>query len=91
MNEYTVGLRELKANLNKYMRRVKAGEKIAITERGKPIGWIVPVGDSPEQKIQVMLEARLVHWSGKKLQPYQATVINQSDKLISDIVSELRE
>jgi len=91
MNEYTVGLRELKTNLNKYMRRVKAGEKIAITESGKPIGWLVPAGDSLEQKIQAMLAAGMVNWSGKKLQPYQPTALNQSNQLISDIVSELRE
>ncbi|WP_374687443.1 type II toxin-antitoxin system Phd/YefM family antitoxin [Promineifilum sp.] len=39
-----VGIRELKSGLSEYLRRVKAGETIVITERGRPIGRIVPEG-----------------------------------------------
>ena len=38
----TVGIRELRADLSKIVKRVKAGEEIVITERGKPIAKIVP-------------------------------------------------
>ena len=33
---------ELKAMLSKYLARVKAGEEVIVTERGKPIAKIVP-------------------------------------------------
>jgi prevent-host-death family protein len=42
MNVSVVGVRELKAQLSEYLRRVKAGETVIITERGRPIGGIVP-------------------------------------------------
>ena len=31
----TVGIRELKRNLSKYLRSVKDGEKVVVTETGK--------------------------------------------------------
>lgn len=34
---------ELKATLSKYLARVKAGEEVVVTERGKPIAKIVPL------------------------------------------------
>lgn len=44
MSEVTVGVRELKAQLSAYLRQVKAGQTIVITERGTPIGRITPAG-----------------------------------------------
>lgn len=35
---------KLKAGLSEYLARVKAGEEVIVTERGKPIAKIVPLG-----------------------------------------------
>ena len=40
----TAAVAELKAKLSRYLRRVKAGEDIVVTERGAPIARIVPAG-----------------------------------------------
>jgi prevent-host-death family protein len=42
-----VGIRELKQNASSVMRRVAAGEIIEVTERGKPLGRIVPIDMDP--------------------------------------------
>lgn len=34
---------KLKASLSEYLARVKAGEEVLVTERGKPIAKIVPI------------------------------------------------
>ena len=39
----TAAVSELKALLSKYLSRVKAGEEVMITDRGKPIAKIVPI------------------------------------------------
>lgn len=39
----TVGIKELKNRLSYYLREIKKGETIAITEREKVIATIVPV------------------------------------------------
>lgn len=41
----TVGVRELRQNLSKYLRRVKQGEPLTVTERGHVVARLVPSGD----------------------------------------------
>ena len=38
----TAGVAELKAKLSGYLERVKAGEEIIVTERGKAIARVIP-------------------------------------------------
>ncbi len=38
----TAGIRELKDNLSRYIRRVEAGERIAITAHGRVVAELVP-------------------------------------------------
>ncbi len=38
----TAGVAELKAKLSDYLKRVKAGEEVIVTERGKAIARVVP-------------------------------------------------
>jgi prevent-host-death family protein len=86
-----VNIRELKANLSKYLKQVKAGETVVITERGKPIGRIIPETGSLENRLAGLVQAGLAEWSGKPLRPRQPAITNRSETLISDLVSELRD
>lgn len=43
-NAPTVGVRELRQNLSKYLTRVKAGESLVVTERGEEVARLVPSG-----------------------------------------------
>ena len=38
----TVGIRDLKANLSRHLRRVRSGVRLAVTERGRTIATINP-------------------------------------------------
>ena len=38
------GIRELKNNLSRYIRRIEAGERIAITAHGRVVAELVPPG-----------------------------------------------
>ena len=42
----SVGVRELRQNLSKYLERVKAGESLGVTERGRLVARLVPSGAS---------------------------------------------
>jgi prevent-host-death family protein len=86
-----VGTRELKNKLSEYLRRVKAGETIIVTEHGKTIGQIVPVKPTVAERIQAMVDAGQAEWNGQKLGPYQPTAINKGDRQLSDLVVEDRE
>jgi len=42
-----VGVRQLKAHLSACLARVQAGERLTVTDRGRPIATIVPVDAPP--------------------------------------------
>jgi len=44
----TVGARELKTRLGKYLRAVRGGTTIVVTERGEPVAEMRPIGASPD-------------------------------------------
>ena len=43
MQSISVGIREAKINLSKLLKSVQKGGEIIITDRGKPVGKIIPV------------------------------------------------
>ena len=48
----TVGIRELKNNLSYYVRRVMAGTRVAVTDRGVVVAELIPfrpVGGAPSR------------------------------------------
>ena len=91
MADLQVGVKELKTRLSKYLREVKRGRSIIITERGKPIGQIIPRDIPMEDRITMMIQSGLVEWNGKKLEPIKPIVKNRSARLISDLLVEMRE
>lgn len=55
----TVGVRELKAKLSAYLRKVEAGEALEITDRGRAIAEIVPAGWVGAQPVSPALAAAI--------------------------------
>jgi prevent-host-death family protein len=51
-----VSIKELKNRLTLYLRRIKQGEEVIVTERGKPIALIQPIQSAEHP---VSLEAKL--------------------------------
>ncbi len=49
----TVGVRELRQNLSKYLERVKAGEALTVTERGRVVAALVPSGGSADAYVEL--------------------------------------
>ena len=40
----TAPVAKLKASLSEYLRHVKAGDDVVVTERGRPIARLIPIG-----------------------------------------------
>ncbi len=69
MAEVTVGIREFKAHLSEYLRRVKAGETIVLTERGKPVGEVSAPKLTTLERVRMLAESGAVAWSGELPDP----------------------
>ena len=91
MASLRVGTRELKSKLSEYLRRVKAGETIIVTERGKTIGQIVPVKPTLEKRLKGLVESGLTEWDGRTYQPKKPVARNRSRKQLSDLIVENRD
>ena len=63
----TVGIRELKSRLSRYMKRVQRGERITVTDRGEPVAVIGPAVVSPRtERFEAMLRTGAARWAGGK-------------------------
>ena len=63
----TVGIRDLKAHLSRHLKRVRAGVRLAVTERGRTIATISPAAPPTDVDWAHQLVAeRAAHWNGGK-------------------------
>lgn len=62
-----IGVRELKANLSKYLKRAQAGERLTVTDRGRAIVTLAPAAAprNLDWVHQMVAEGR-AHWGGGK-------------------------
>jgi prevent-host-death family protein len=63
----TIGVRELKAHLSHCLKRVQAGERLTVTDRGRAIATLAPVQTSPALDwVHAMVADGRAQWSGGK-------------------------
>lgn len=90
----TVGIRDLKAHLSRHLKRVRAGTRLTVTERGRTIATINPV-ETAEPPVEVEWARRMVaegraQWSGGKPQGSACRLALVSGPGLSDAVLEDR-
>ncbi|NQU64425.1 MAG: type II toxin-antitoxin system prevent-host-death family antitoxin [SAR324 cluster bacterium] len=87
----TVGIRELKQNLSKYIDKTRRGEKIIITDRKKEVAFLLPfVGEESEnEKLMSLVKEGFIEWKGSKPKGSVAKPLNTSLS-VSDAVIEDR-
>lgn len=90
----SVGIRDLKAHLSRYLRRVRAGTRLQVTERGRAIATISPAY-APEEPAEVQWARKMVldghaQWSGGKPEGTSRPMSLTSGPTVSDAVLEDR-
>jgi prevent-host-death family protein len=86
-----VNVRELKSRLSHYLRLTKAGESVEITERGTPIGRIVPTTAPVENRIEAMARSGLLLWNKRKLKPMAPVARVRGKRTVAALLVEDRE
>jgi len=90
----TVGIRDLKARLSRHLKRVRAGARLVVTERGRPIAAIVP-GEAPGATAEIawareMAAGGRAQWSAGKPRGTRQRVVLTGGPSMSDTVLEDR-
>ena len=91
MSEVTVGVRDLKARLSEYLRRVRSGQTIVITDHGQIIGRILPAEQPLDEHLRSLQEAGLLAWNEQMLGPIDPPAVNRSHRTLADLIVEMRE
>lgn len=93
MKKNAVGSRELKTRLGTYLRKVKQGETLIITERGRPVAELRPIAaeaSGEQRKIEELVTLGLVtRQSEKELAPVRPARLE--GKPLASTVLEDRE
>ena len=62
-----MGIRELKNRLSEVLRRVRRGETVTVTERGRPVALLVPLRPKPtDETLRRLVASGRLAWSGGK-------------------------
>jgi prevent-host-death family protein len=91
MGQTSVNIRELKSRLSHYLRLTKAGESVIITERGTPIGRIVPTAAPVEERMEAITQAGLALWNKKSLPSISPVATVRGKRTVADLLIEDRE
>ncbi len=87
-----VGLREANMHFSKYVKMVRQGQEIVVTERGAPIAVIKPLGRevSPEKRIKLLEEQGLLKRAVKDTFPSGAPLAIKGRSIV-ETLSDDRE
>ena len=87
----SVGVRELKAQLSRYLRKVKSGERIIVTDRKEKVAVISPLGrESDEEKILALIQRGSAYWSGGRPRGMSSRIVSKGKKVSEAVVEERR-
>ena len=88
-----VGVREFKTRLGRYLREVRQGRTIVVTDRGEPVAEIRPVGIGAEpseaELDRLVALGRVTRTSKKPLAPFRP--IKASGRPMSEAIVDARE
>jgi prevent-host-death family protein len=83
----TVGIKELKAKLSRYIEQAHSGEEIVVTDHGREVAMVIPI--SPERRaVKRLGDEGFVRWEGGK--PRGQSGIAVHGKTLTETVLEER-
>lgn len=85
-----VGVRELRQNLSVYLRRVRAGQTLEVTERGQPVALLVPLPEAGSALSRLVAAGRATSPAGDLLD-LGPPLRQRRGKPLSDLLAESRE
>jgi len=91
-----VSIRDMKNRLSKYLRPAQGGKNVVITDRGRPVARLVPVGAGEADEADIIARSNALPWvrpgkGGKVKGARHPIPWKPGQKLASDIVLEDRD
>ena len=88
--ENRVGVRELRQNISVYLRRVRKGETLEVTERGQAVARLTPLPEHLDVRGRLIAEGKLISRLTDS-RDLPDPVDDPELRPTSDVLDELRE
>ncbi|KQZ09906.1 prevent-host-death protein [Microbacterium sp. Root53] len=86
MNVATIGIRELRDGLSRHLAEVREGTEITVTDHGRPIAKIVPIGD--ESGLERLIREGYVRLPTSPRRPLPPPI--KANGIVSDLIADQR-
>lgn len=86
-----VGVRELRQNLSRWLRRVENGESFEVTDRGRPVAELRPIPPASDVMARLLREGRIARVGRGNLADLPPPLpAPPGSRPLSEILDELR-
>lgn len=83
-----IGVRELRQHASRYLDRVKSGETVEVTERGRLVALLVPPDPARDARERLIADGRLSPASGVLRLPRRVVVARTSESVLDELREE---
>jgi prevent-host-death family protein len=83
-----IGVRELRQHASRYLAKVKRGESVEVTERGRLIALLVPPEPSQDARERLIAAGRLIPASGPLRLPTRITASAATQSVLDELRHE---
>lgn len=90
LNMTRIGIRELRQNASHYLDKVKSGEVVEVTDRGKLVALLVPPSPAVASRDRLIAAGRLIPARGALQIPTNRHVV-RTGQSSSQVLTELRD
>ena len=80
-----IGVRELRQHASRYLDRVKSGETVEVTERGRLVALIVPPEPARAARERLIAEGRLIPATGGLQLPRRIRAARTTEEVLDDL------
>ena len=80
-----IGVRELRQHASRYLDRVKSGETVQVTERGRLVALIVPPEPARAARERLIGEGRLIPATGALQLPRRIKTSSTTAEVLDDL------
>jgi prevent-host-death family protein len=86
-----VGVRELRQNLSVYLKRVRRGESLEVTERGEPVAVLQPIARENDALSRLQARGVSIRRGAGNLADLPPPARMRLDRGLGAVLDELRE
>ncbi|WP_375476484.1 type II toxin-antitoxin system Phd/YefM family antitoxin [uncultured Jatrophihabitans sp.] len=83
-----IGVRELRQHASRYLDRVRAGETVEVTDRGRLVALLVPPDPAQSARDQLIAQGRLKPAAGPMALPTRTRPRENTSAVLDELRSE---